>query len=74
MQATVNDSLKRDLEALSERYEKLAQKEEKRKRAKAKMVAQPAPPPPQPKPAAAPVQPQRRDQYRRTQRVSINDF
>jgi hypothetical protein len=74
MQATVNDSLKRDLEALSERYEKLAQKEEKRKKAKAKMAAQPAPPPPQPKPAAAPVQPQRRGQYHRTERMSINQF
>jgi hypothetical protein len=38
MQATVNDSLKRDLESLSEKYERLAQKEEKRKRLKAKMA------------------------------------
>jgi hypothetical protein len=74
MQATVNDSLKRDLELLSERYEKLAQKEEKRNKAKEKIVAKPAPPPPQPKPAAAPVQPQRRGQYHRTERMSISQF
>jgi hypothetical protein len=74
MQATVNDSLKRDLELLSEKYEKLAQKEEKRKKAKAKMAPQPAPPPSQPRPAAAPVQPQRRGQYHRTERMSINKY
>jgi hypothetical protein len=32
MQATVNDSLKRDLQTLSAKYERLAQKEEKRKK------------------------------------------
>lgn len=41
MQATVNDSLKRDLEALSAKYERLAEKEEKRK--KEKKAKPPAP-------------------------------
>jgi hypothetical protein len=50
MQATVNDSLKRDLESLSEKYERLAQKEEKRKKEKKKAVKETkAPPPSQPK-------------------------
>jgi hypothetical protein len=78
MQATVNDSLKRDLETLSEKYEKLAQKEEKRKRLKAKMT----PPPPQsrpmtpqnPPPTQAPVPPAHRGLYRRASKLSITQF
>jgi hypothetical protein len=58
MQATVNDSLKRDLESLSEKYERLAQKEERRKKEKAKAKAQPppkaTPPPPPPVESRAP--------------------
>jgi hypothetical protein len=80
MQTHVNDSLKRDLELLSEKYDKLAQKEEKRKKAKAKMaqvMARPPPqaPPPQPQapPARAPVQP-RPGLYHRADKLSIGQF
>jgi hypothetical protein len=81
MQTHVNDSLKRDLEVLSDKYEKLAQKEEKRKKLKAKMAQaarapQPPPhqPPPQnPAPTQAPVQP-RPGLYRRQGKLSINQF
>jgi hypothetical protein len=87
MQATVNDSLKRDLEVLSEKYEKLAQKEEKRKREK--KVRNPPPIPPSPIGSAnlppsmtppAPVQqtPVQRvlktGQYQRSRPISLNQF
>jgi hypothetical protein len=81
MQATVNDSLKRDLESLSEKYEKLAQKEEKRKRLKAKMTrpvtpqAPPQKPPPQTAPAQPPPQPHvRPGLYHRAGKLSISQF
>jgi hypothetical protein len=74
-QAMVNDSLKRDLEVLSEKYDKLAQKEEKRKRAKAKIVPPPPSMPVAPQPTQAPVQPQRRPGlYQRAGKLSINQF
>jgi hypothetical protein len=85
-QAMVNDSLKKDLELLSDKYDKLAQKEEKRKKAKAKFAQPPPPaaqaPPPKaipepasaPRPTQAPVQPQRRGLYRRGKPLNINQF
>jgi hypothetical protein len=54
MQATVNDSLKRDLESLSEKYERLAQKEERRKKEKAKAKAKVQPPQKTPVPTVPP--------------------
>jgi hypothetical protein len=62
MQEQVNDSLKRDLELLSERYDKLAQKEEKRKKEKKaeKPIPRPMPSFPQqsfPQSYGAPSQP-----------------
>jgi hypothetical protein len=59
MQATVNDSLKRDLESLSEKYERLAQKEEKRKKEKKKAQA----PPSQKAPPTVKIPPQIPPQY-----------
>jgi hypothetical protein len=86
MQATVNDSLKRDLVSLSEKYERLAQKEERRKKEKAKappppkQIPQQIPPqiPPQyqaPVPQQVRSQPQlRTGQYARAKPISLNQF
>jgi hypothetical protein len=87
MQSQVNDSLKRDLEVLSERYDKLAQKEEKRKREK-KMTEKPIPRPmpslpqqsyaqqsfPQQSYAQAPPQPKLRAGQYRAAPFSINRY
>jgi hypothetical protein len=84
MQATVNDSLKRDLKALSEKYERLAQKEEKRKKETklvGKTVAPKSAPPPQQSPPPqrteapqrTPVQ-LRAGQYARARPISLSQF